>query len=51
MLSFTAVSPVPAGELSDDDVGRIADDLAADPVLGSRVISEDGTGLAVYIPL
>ena len=51
VLSFTAVSPVPAGELSGDDVKRIADDLAADSVLGSRIISGDGTGLAVYIPL
>ncbi len=51
VLSFTAVSSIPAGDLSEDDVKRISADLAADPVLGSRVLSGDGTGLAVYIPL
>jgi predicted RND superfamily exporter protein len=56
VLSFTSVSGVPAGGLpsgdfDEDDVKRIADALAADSVLGSRVLAEDGTGLAVYIPL
>jgi len=51
VLSFASVSGVPAGDLDEDDVKSIADALAADSILGSRVISEDGTGLAIYIPL
>jgi len=62
VLSFTSVSraveltsgdfvELPAGDFDEDDVKSIADALAADSILGSRVISEDGTGLAVYIPL
>jgi hypothetical protein len=51
VLSFTSVSAVPSGDFNEDDVKIIADALAADSILGSRVISEDGTGLAIYIPL
>ena len=51
VLSFVSVSAVPPGDLSAGDVDRIAADLAGNSVLGSRVISNDRTGLAVYIPL
>ena len=50
VLSFASVSEIPEGDLTDEDVDRIAADLAANPVLSGRVISEDGTSLAVYIP-
>jgi predicted RND superfamily exporter protein len=51
VLSFASVSEIPEGDLTDADVAKVAADLAANPVLGGRVISEDGTSLAVYIPL
>ena len=51
VLSFTSVNAVPSGDFNEDDVKIIADALAADSILGSRVISENGTGLAIYIPL
>ena len=51
VISFTTVTDVPEGDLSPEDVAGISDALAADQVLGRRVLSDDGTGLAIYIPL
>ena len=51
VISFTSVTEIPEGDLSEEDVTRISDALIEDPVLGRRVLSADQTGLAVYIPL
>jgi predicted RND superfamily exporter protein len=42
---------VPQGELSQQDVERIATDVHENPLFAGRVISPDGQGLAVYVPL
>jgi predicted RND superfamily exporter protein len=47
VLSFTSITAVPDGDLSEADVVRIARDIAGDSLLGNRVISEDGMALAI----
>ena len=42
---------VPEGELSTEDVDRIASAVDGNPILAGRVISPDRKGLAIYVPL
>ena len=51
VVSFKLASDVPEGELSPEDVSRIASAVELDPLFAGRVISPNGKGLAVYIPL
>ena len=51
VISFASITAVPEGDLSEADVDRIAADIAGNPLLGNRVISEDGMALAIYILL
>jgi len=51
IASFKSAGDVPPGELSQADVDEIASAVEANPLLAGRVISPDGRGLAVYVPL
>ena len=51
VISFASITAVPEGDLSEADGDRIAADIVGNPLLGNRVISEDGMALAIYIPL
>ena len=51
IVSFKSAIDVPGGELSTEDVSRIAGAVERDPILAGRVISPDTQGLAIYIPL
>ena len=51
IVSFKSAIDVPEGELSPEDVSRIAGAVDGNPLLAGRVISPDRKGLAVYVPL
>ena len=51
IVSFKLAIAVPEGELSPEDVSRIASAVDGNPLLAGRVISPDRKGLAIYIPL
>lgn len=51
IVSFKSASDVPPGELSQTDVDQIASAVEENPLFAGRVISPDGQGLAVYVPL
>ena len=51
VVSFKSAIDVPEGELSPEDVSRLASAVNQDPLLAGRVISPDGKGLAIYVPL
>ena len=51
VVSFKSAIDVPEGELSPEDVSRIASAVDVNPLLAGRVISPDIKGLAIYVPL
>ena len=51
IVSFKSAIDVPEGDLSLEEVSRIADSVDRNPLLAGRVISPDRKGLAVYVPL
>ena len=51
IVSFKSAIDVPEGELSHEDVSRIASAVDENPLLAGRVISPDRKGLAIYVPL
>ncbi|MEE9262670.1 MAG: MMPL family transporter, partial [Dehalococcoidia bacterium] len=51
IISFKSAGLVPAGELSPEDVDRIANAVDRDPLLAGKVISPDRLALAIYVPL
>ena len=51
IVSFKSAIDVPEGELSAEDVSRIASAVDGNPLLAGRVISPDRKGLAIYVPL
>ena len=51
IVSFKSASDVTPGELSQNDVDQIASAVSENPLFAGRVISPDGQGLAVYVPL
>ena len=51
LVSFKSAIDVPESELSPGDVDSITAAVDRNPVLAGRVISPDGEGLAIYIPL
>ncbi|MEE9248079.1 MAG: MMPL family transporter [Dehalococcoidia bacterium] len=51
VVSFKSATDVPQGELSQQDVDRIAGAVADNPLFAGRVVSPDGKALAIYIPL
>ena len=51
IVSFKLAIDVPEGELSPEDVSRIASAVDGNPLLAGQVISPDGKGLAIYVPL
>lgn len=51
IVSFKSASDVPPGELSQTDVDQIASAVEENPLFAGRVISPDGQGLTVYVPL
>ena len=51
IVSFKLAIDVPEGELSPEDVSRIASAVDGNPLLAGRVISPNRKGLAIYVPL
>jgi len=51
IVSFKSATDVPEGDLSQADVDEIAGSVERNPLFAGKVISPDGRGLAVYVPL
>ena len=51
VVSFASAADTPTGRLSRADVATIEKSVKENPLLADRVISANGTGLAIFIPL
>jgi predicted RND superfamily exporter protein len=51
IVSFKSATDVPQGTLSQAEVDEIASAVEENPLFAGRVLSPDGQGLAVYVPL
>jgi predicted RND superfamily exporter protein len=51
IVSFKSATDVPSGELSQRDVDGISAAVNENALFAGRVISPDGRGLAIYVPL
>ena len=49
--SFRNLSDLSTGELNEDDVAAVAAAAAANPALAERLVTADGNGLAIFVPL